>query len=160
MVSPTSRNGRLESTIQSLLVGLCDAVVLVLLQCSRVLFSFFGVFFQKIGQNKGLSGNGGHHRLRHAKMLRVHGFKPIFGVFGVFFEKIGQNGRPRGREPPRSISFDETSRMVSNGIGLRSDTKNDCLLVVFWYFFRKSVKTAVLEDGNPPGASVLSKLSE
>ena len=31
---------------------------------------------------------------------------------GVFFSKIGQNGRPGRREPPRSISFDETSRMV------------------------------------------------
>ena len=35
---------------------------------------------EKIGQNGGLSGNGGHHRLRHTKMLRVHGFKLIFGV--------------------------------------------------------------------------------
>ena len=32
---------------------------------------------------------------------------------GVFFQKIGQNGRPGGREAPQSISFDETSRMVS-----------------------------------------------
>ena len=30
----------------------------------------------------------------------------------MLFQKIGQNGRPGGREPPRSISFDETSRMV------------------------------------------------
>ena len=37
-----------------------------------------------------------------------------FSFWGdVFVQKIGQNGRPGGREPPRSISFDETSRMVS-----------------------------------------------
>ena len=33
--------------------------------------------------------------------------------FGVVFQKIGQNGRPGGREPPRSISFDETSPIKS-----------------------------------------------
>ena len=33
-------------------------------------------------------------------------------------QKIGQNGRPGRREPPRSISFDETSRMVSYRFGV------------------------------------------
>ena len=37
----------------------------------------------------------------------------IICFFGVFFQKIGQKGRPGGREPLWSISFDETSRMVS-----------------------------------------------
>ncbi len=31
--------------------------------------------------------------------------------FGVIFQKIGQNGRPGRREPPQSISFDETNRI-------------------------------------------------
>ena len=69
----------------------------VLFSLKRDVFIIRFVFlgdFSKIGQNGGLSGNGGHHRLRHAKMLRVHGFKPIFGVFRVIFQKIGQNGRP------------------------------------------------------------------
>ena len=34
-------------------------------------------------------------------------------VFLFFFETIGQNGRPGRREPPRSISFDEASRIKS-----------------------------------------------
>ena len=33
--------------------------------------------------------------------------------FGVFFQNIGQHDRPRGREAPQSISFDETSRIKS-----------------------------------------------
>ena len=37
----------------------------------------------------------------------------VFFYFGVIFHKIGQNGRPGGREAPRSISFDETSRIKS-----------------------------------------------
>ena len=37
----------------------------------------------------------------------------LFFIFGVFFSRNRSNGRPGGREPPRSISFDETSRMIS-----------------------------------------------
>ena len=76
-----------------------------------ILTVFF--FFQKIGQNGALSGNGGHHRLRHAKMLRVHGFKPISGVFGFLFSKNRSKRLSRTTGGPQSISFDETSRKVS-----------------------------------------------
>ena len=34
------------------------------------------------------------------------------------------------------------------------------LVVIFYLFVEKSVKTAVLEDGNPPGALVSTKLVE
>ena len=111
----------------------------------KIIFcNFVGVFFQKIG---GLSKDAGRHRLRHAKMLRVHGFKPIFGVFGVFFQKIGQNGRPGGREPPRSTSFDETSRIKSVWGRTRKNVFEFFFVVfaslIFWTFFQKSVKTGV-----------------
>jgi len=33
--------------------------------------------------------------------------------FGVFFQNISQNGRPGGREPPRSTSFDKTNQTKS-----------------------------------------------
>ena len=42
----------------------------------------------------------------------------------VIFQKIGQNGRPRGREPPRSTSFDETNRMVTCFENPRRKRKN------------------------------------
>ena len=47
--------------------------------------------------------------------------------FGVIFQKIGQKGRPGRQEPPRSISFDETSRMVSVWGRRRK--------VIFWFLF-------------------------
>ena len=40
-------------------------------------------------------------------------FAVFFCFFGMVFQKICQNGRPGGREPPRSTSFEQTSRMVS-----------------------------------------------
>ena len=48
---------------------------------------------------------------------RVEKSKPALAdlvVISYFiFQKIGQNGRPRGREAPQSISFDESSRIKS-----------------------------------------------
>ena len=35
-----------------------------------------------------------------------------------------------------------------------------CIVRFFGWFFKKSVKTAVPEDGRPPGALVLTKLIE
>ena len=40
--------------------------------------------------------------------MELHGF-----VVGAFFQKIGQSGVPDDGKPPRSISFDESSRMSS-----------------------------------------------
>ena len=74
----------------------------------------------------------------------------FFNFFGVIFQKNGQNGRPGGREPPGSISFRETIRIV-----LWKTT-----WAIFWKICKKSVKTAVPEDGNPPGALVFTKLIE
>ena len=34
------------------------------------------------------------------------------------------------------------------------------LVVIFYFFFKKSVKTAVPEAGRPPGALILTKLVE
>ena len=44
-------------------------------------------------------------------------FLEVFARWPLFLSddtnKISQNGRPGGREPPRSTSFDETSRIKS-----------------------------------------------
>ena len=86
------------------------------------------VLFKKQNRNGGLSGNGGHHRLRHATMLRVHGFEPICGVFvDVLFSKMGQNGAPRWREATQSASFEKTKRrtfLVDRAA--RLDTQINC----------------------------------
>ena len=86
-----------------------------------------------------------------------------FLLSGVF-QKIGQNGRPGRREPPRSISFDETSRMVS--VWCRRRKVSFCVFYIVvlpdpWgrrvsslgfleCFFKKLVYSAVLDDGKPP----------
>ena len=49
----------------------------------------------------------------HCSSLRLKLCEFTRGGQRCFFQKIGQNGRPGGREPPRSTSFHETSRMVS-----------------------------------------------
>ena len=58
----------------------------------------------------------------------------FFFIFWVFFQKIGQNGRPRGREPPRSTSFHETSRMESK-INFIFGARKIIFLRVFLYCF-------------------------
>ena len=60
--------------------------------------------------------------------------------------KIGQNGRPGRREPPRSISFDETNRIKSVWGQCRMENNHQTN-------FRnplKLPKTAVPDDGKPP----------
>ena len=73
------------------------------------------------------------------------GSNPLLVFVGLLFKKICQNGRPGGREAPWSTSFGR--RLLYR--------------VNYWFFgvgfFKKSVKTAVLEGGNPPGALVLTK---
>ena len=51
-------------------------------------------------------------RLPNELLLAVFVFYVLLGPSLEFFQKIGQNGRPGRQEPPRSTSFDETSRMV------------------------------------------------
>ena len=57
-------------------------------------------------------------------------------ICSLCFQKICQNGRPGGREPARSISFDETKRKTSH--------------VVFFLFFGKKWWCRGLLGGSAP----------
>ena len=88
----------------------------------------------------------------------AHAASGGFFSFWVSFPNNGQNGHPGRREAPRSSSFDKTSRTVVFATILG----NIVFIILFFLecFFKNSVKTAVPDDGRPPGALVLTRLVE
>jgi len=76
------------------------------LRALRCYVLFFGCFFFYRSKRPSM-------RACDQYLLLFKGAVLLCFIFWVFFQKIGQNGRPGERKPPRSTSFDETSRMVS-----------------------------------------------
>ena len=81
----------------------------------------------------------------------------------MFFNKSVKTAVPDDGKPPGALVLTklvEESRLEVGDEKLFRPVFMELCFFIFWVVFKKSVKTAVQDDGRPPGALVLTKLSE